>query len=78
MELDAISGIDGSRCPEFTIYVSFKDNNPGNGDVSTDMKHLESFLPSDFSRRENGYLSLTAKLKSEVNSSIPPAKYGRI
>ena len=62
MDVEFIDGAGGEDVAEYNIFVEFIDNNPGNGDASTDLLVYEEYTPADFSRGAEGNLGLTVTI----------------
>ncbi len=61
----------GGTVADYSVYVSYVDNNPDNGDNSVAQKLYQSFGTGDFSTNENGFVGLDVRLPlTDVAASL--------
>lgn len=58
MEVDFVDNAEGRDVAEYRIYMQFQDNNPENGDASTDRTLFRTLTPGDFRPGPNGNLGV--------------------
>ena len=63
MDVYFVDNAQGQDVAQYNVYVAFDDNNPGNGDLSTERALFKSFGPSDFSViGDKGNLGLSLRI----------------
>jgi hypothetical protein len=58
LEVDFVDNAGGEDIGEYKVFIAFDDNNPDNGDDSTEPAEFKSFSPSDFDEGPNGNLGI--------------------
>ena len=80
MDVTFVDNAGGADVAQYNIYVAFDDNNPGNGDLSTESTLFRSFGPSDFmvmGSKQN--LGLTVRIPfSEVAAFVGAGADGAV
>jgi hypothetical protein len=60
MDVYFVDGVGGDNVAQYNVFVAFDDNNPDNGDLSTETRLFKSYTPGDFgSLGDKGNLGLT-------------------
>jgi hypothetical protein len=63
MDIYFVDGVGGDNIAQYNVFVAFDDNNPDNGDLSTETTLYKSFTPSDFAALgAKGNLGLTVRI----------------
>lgn len=80
MDVSFVDNNGGDFVAQYNVYVAFDDNNPGNGDLSTERALFTSFGPSDFSPiGDKGNLGITVRIPfSEVASAVGASNAGDV
>lgn len=80
MDVYFVDNEGGTAVAQYNLYVSFDDNNPDNGDLSTPSTLYKSFGPSDFSTLgSKGNLGMTVRIPfSEIASFVGAGAAGAV
>lgn len=80
MDVYFVDNEGGTAVAQYNLYVSFDDNNPDNGDLSTPSTLYKSFGPSDFSTLgSKGNLGLTVRIPfAEIASFVGAGSAGDV
>lgn len=80
MDVYFVDNAGGENVAQYNIYVSFDDNNPDNGDLSTQSSLFKSFGPSDFAPLgDKGNLGLTVRIPfTEVSAFVGAGNPGDV
>ena len=80
MDVYFVDNAAGQDVAEYRVFVSFDDNNPGNGDLSTERTLFKSFTASDFTAMgPDGNLGLTVRIPfSEVAAFVGAGNDGDV
>jgi hypothetical protein len=80
MDVYFVDGVGGDNVAQYNVYVAFDDNNPDNGDLSTETTLFKSFSTSDFATLgDKGNLGLTVLIPfSEVAAFVGAGSVGNV
>jgi hypothetical protein len=80
MTVDFVDNAGGDLIAQYNIYVAFDDNNPDNGDLSTETTLWKSFTPADFSpNATTGNLGLDVEIPfSEIAAFVGAGADGAV
>lgn len=80
MDVYFVDGVGGVNVAQYNVFVAFDDNNPDNGDLSTESALFKSFTPSDFAALgDKGNLGLTVSIPfSEVAAFVGAGNDGDV
>jgi len=63
MDVYFVDGVGGDNVAQYNVFVAFDDNNPDNGDLSTESMLYKSYTPADFAALgSKGNLGLTVSI----------------
>jgi hypothetical protein len=80
MDVYFVDGVGGDNVAQYNIYAAFDDNNPDNGDLSTETALFKSFTPSDFAvLGDKGNLGIPVSISfSEVAAFVGAGSAGDV
>ncbi|MTB51807.1 hypothetical protein [Lewinella sp. W8] len=79
MTVDFVDNAGGDLVGQYNVYVAFDDNNPDNGDLSTETMLWKSFTAADFSAQSTGNLGLDVEIPfSEIAAFVGAGNAGDV